>query len=63
MKAGPVHVRFFVDERNADGSPSIRLTDDRLRLTASVQGGALSAEAESRRRLVEMLMSLKDNKT
>src|SRR4051795_3622624 len=41
---GPVPIRFFVDERNAGGSPSIRLTDDLRRLATSVQGSALSAE-------------------
>jgi hypothetical protein len=55
---GPVPVRFFVDERNAAGSPSIRLTDDLRRLAASVQGSALSGEAESRWRLVETACQL-----
>jgi hypothetical protein len=54
----PVPVRFFVDERNAGSSPSIRLTDDLRRLAVSVQGGALSAEAESRWRLVETAWQL-----
>jgi hypothetical protein len=56
--SGPVPIRFFVDERNAGGSPSIRLTDDLRRLATSVQGSALSAEAESRWRLVETAWQL-----
>jgi 5-methylcytosine-specific restriction endonuclease McrA len=56
--SGPVPLRFFVDERTTGGSPAIRLTDDLRRLTASVQGSALSAEAESRWRLVETAWQL-----
>jgi hypothetical protein len=43
---------FLVDERAMSGSPSIRLTDDLRRLATSVQGDALTAEAEARCRLV-----------
>jgi hypothetical protein len=56
--SGPVPLRFFVDERTIGGSPAIRLTDDLRRLAASVQGDALSAEAESRWRLVETAWQL-----
>src|SRR4051812_43477162 len=58
MSSGPVPVRFFVDERDAGGAPAIRLTDDLRQLAASVQGAALSAEAESRWRLVETAWQL-----
>jgi hypothetical protein len=51
--SGPVSDRFFVDERNAGGPPSIRLTDDLRRLATSFQGSSLPAEAESRWNLVE----------
>jgi hypothetical protein len=54
----PVPVRFFADERGTGASPAIRLTDDLRRLAASVQGAALSAEAESRWRLVETALQL-----
>ena len=55
--AGPVPVRFFVDER-ASGGGGIRLTDDLRRLAASFQGGVLFDEAEARWRLVETAWSL-----
>jgi hypothetical protein len=55
---GPVPVRFFLDEREAGGSSAIRLTDDLRQLAASVQGGALPAEAEARWRLVETAWQL-----
>ena len=56
--AGPVPVRFFVDERNAGSTPGIRLTDDLRRLASSLQGGALTVETEARWRLVETAWSL-----
>ena len=56
--SGPVPVRFFADERKTGGVSAIRLTDDLRRLATSVQGGALSAEAESRWRLVETAWQL-----
>ena len=56
--SGPVPVRFFVDERAGGGPHAIRLTEDLRQLAASVQGTALSAEAEARWRLVETAWQL-----
>ena len=56
--SGPVPVRFFADERSGSGPPAIRLTDDLRQLASSVQGSGLSAEAESRWRLVETAWQL-----
>jgi hypothetical protein len=51
--SGPVPVRFFMDERTAGGSPAMRITDELRTLATSIQGNALSDEAEARWRLVE----------
>jgi hypothetical protein len=56
--SGPVPVRFFVDERNTGGPPAIRITDELRTLAASLQGAALTDEAESRWRLVETAWAL-----
>lgn len=58
--SGPVPVRFFEDERggNRNGGGAIRLTDDLRRLAGSIQGAALSEEAEARWRLVETAWQL-----
>jgi hypothetical protein len=56
--SGPVPLRFFVDERTTGGSAAIRLTDELRSLTGSFRGDALSAEAESRWRLVETAWQL-----
>lgn len=56
----PVPVCFFADERQGKrgGAGAIRLTDDLRRLASSVQGAALSDEAEARWRLVETAWQL-----
>lgn len=55
----PVPVRFFIDERKSsrDGG-AIRLTDALRDLATSLQGAALSEEAEARWRLVENAWAL-----
>ena len=56
---GPIPVRFFADERRSShGVGAIRLTDDLRQLAGSVQGAALTDEAEARWRLVETAWQL-----
>lgn len=51
VSGGEVGVRFFLDERQANGG--IRLTDDFWKLRELLQAGSLGDEVQSRWRLVE----------
>jgi hypothetical protein len=58
--SGPVHVRFFADERggSSGASGAIRLTDDPRRPAGSMHGTMPAGEAEVRWRLVETARQL-----
>ena len=56
--SGPIPIRFFHDERRGYNGGAIRLTDDLRKLASSVQGVALTEEAEARWRLVETAWQL-----